>query len=122
MVASDQQAAGAAAGAGLQHAVAATGSFSAAGADKSPGATNCACSSSSSSSTSGAWHERLAGFFGGHAGLPVDGWLTTCCSQIGQIMLVLPNAFAKCGMAAALPLSLGCACLSFWTMWCLIGE
>jgi hypothetical protein len=30
----------------------------------------------------GSWHNRLAGWFGGHAGLPVDGWLTTCCSQV----------------------------------------
>jgi hypothetical protein len=42
--------------------------------------------------------------------------------QIGQIMLTLPNAYSKVGLLAALPLSVGCACLGFWTMYCLIGE
>jgi amino acid permease len=41
--------------------------------------------------------------------------------QIGQIMLTLPNAYSKVGLAAAVPLSVGCACLSFWTMYCLIA-
>ncbi len=41
--------------------------------------------------------------------------------QVGQIMLTLPNAYSKVGIAAALPLSVGCACLSFWTMFCLIA-
>lgn len=117
------------------------------------------------------WRTRLGGWLGGDAGLPVDGWLTTCCSQvcarlaarcgstqhdarmqlsppsapmpagplapcmqcfrccathiqpvqIGQIMLTLPNAYSKVGLLAALPLSISCACFSFWTMWCLIA-
>jgi hypothetical protein len=37
-------------------------------------------------------------------------------------MLTLPNAYSKVGLLAAIPLSVGCACMSFWTMYCLIGE
>uniref|UniRef100_A0A383V9J1 Amino acid transporter transmembrane domain-containing protein n=1 Tax=Tetradesmus obliquus TaxID=3088 RepID=A0A383V9J1_TETOB len=69
----------------------------------------------------GSWKQKMHGWFGGDAGLPMDGWLTTCCAQIGQIMLTLPNAYSKVGLAAAVPLSVGCAVLSFWTMYCLIA-
>ncbi|GBF87481.1 hypothetical protein Rsub_00192 [Raphidocelis subcapitata] len=69
----------------------------------------------------GGLRKRLTGWFGGDAGTPIDGWLTTVCSQIGQIMLTLPNAYSKVGLPAALPLSLGCACMSLWTMFCLIS-
>jgi amino acid permease len=37
-------------------------------------------------------------------------------------MLTLPNAYSKVGLLAAIPLSLGCAAMSFWTMYCLIGK
>eukprot|EP00775_Hariotina_reticulata_P014806 gene14806-14984_t len=67
------------------------------------------------------WKRKLSGWLGGSAGLPVDGWLTTCCSQIGQIILTLPNAYSKVGLIAALPLSIGCAIISLWTMNCLIA-
>eukprot|EP00878_Enallax_costatus_P005526 GHUV01005798.1.p2 GENE.GHUV01005798.1~~GHUV01005798.1.p2 ORF type:complete len:155 (+),score=30.50 GHUV01005798.1:518-982(+) len=77
--------------------------------------------SHSSNNGSSGWRGKLNGWLGGDAGLPVDGWLTTCCSQVGQIMLTLPNAYSKVGLLAALPLSIGCACLSFWTMFCLIA-
>jgi amino acid permease len=41
--------------------------------------------------------------------------------QIGQIILTLPNAYSKVGLVAALPLSIGCAAMSLWTMNCLIA-
>lgn len=42
--------------------------------------------------------------------------------QVGQIMLTLPNAYSKVGLLAAVPLSIGCACMSLWTMYCLTGR
>eukprot|EP00884_Botryococcus_braunii_P009819 jgi/Botrbrau1/18839/Bobra.177_2s0004.1 len=59
-------------------------------------------------------------FFTGEAGTPIDGFLLTASSQIGQIMLTLPNAFAKSGLAYALPIALGVALISLWTMFLLI--
>jgi amino acid permease len=52
---------------------------------------------------------------------PIACLLLLSALQIGQIMLTLPNAYSKVGLAAAVPLSVGCACLSFWTMYCLIA-
>lgn len=34
------------------------------------------------------WRNRLKGWFGGDAGLPIDGWLTTCCSQVRHEMML----------------------------------
>eukprot|EP00884_Botryococcus_braunii_P010276 jgi/Botrbrau1/1924/Bobra.0005s0029.2 len=62
------------------------------------------------------WKQWLSG----EAGTPLDGWLLTVSSQIGQIMLTLPNAMAKVGVAAAIPIALGTATMSLWTMYLLI--
>lgn len=45
---------------------------------------------------SNGWSDRLAGWFGGHAGLPIDGWLTTCCSQVGFAAFVAPVQGRTC--------------------------
>jgi auxin influx carrier (AUX1 LAX family) len=63
---------------------------------------------------------RIARWLGGSAGTTFDGWLLTVCSQIGQIMLTLPNAFAKMGLVLALPLSIFSSVCSLWTMFCLV--
>ena len=42
------------------------------------------------------------------------------CVQIGQIMLTMPNAMAKMGLIAALPLAVVIACMSLWSMKMLI--
>lgn len=62
----------------------------------------------------------VAGWLAGAAGSFEDAWLTTCASQIGQIMLTLPNAYAKVGLTAGLILSVGCGSFSLWTMYQLI--
>lgn len=77
------------------------------------------------------------------AGSLPDAVLTTCASQIGQILLTLPNAFAKtglpptaamlaecllvyiqalgfAGLLAGMFLCVGSACMSLWTMQMLI--
>jgi len=51
---------------------------------------------------------------GGGAGSIYDGWLITVCSQIGQIMLTLPNAFSKMGLGLAVPLSVLSSLCSLW--------
>lgn len=45
-------------------------------------------SNGSSSGITG-WRGRLHGWLGGDAGLPVDGWLTTCCSQVRSSALAI---------------------------------
>ncbi len=40
--------------------------------------------------------------------------------QIGQIMLTMPNAMAKMGLIAAIPLAVVIACMSLWSMKMLI--
>eukprot|EP00891_Asterochloris_glomerata_P008628 jgi/Astpho2/8628/Aster-05103 len=57
----------------------------------------------------------------GNAGTTWDAVLTTAASQIGQILLTLPNAFAKTGLIAGLVLSISSACMSLWTMFMLIA-
>lgn len=42
------------------------------------------------------------------------------CAQIGQIMLTMPNAMAKMGLIAAIPLAVVIACMSLWSMKMLI--
>jgi hypothetical protein len=37
----------------------------------------------------GSWKDKMNGWFGGDAGLPMDGWLTTCCAQVSLIFLLL---------------------------------
>ncbi|KAK9807413.1 hypothetical protein WJX73_002744 [Symbiochloris irregularis] len=64
------------------------------------------------------WFSR---WLGGDAGTDVDGWLLTVCSQIGQIMLVLPQAFSKMGFSAAFPLAIFMGCVSIYTAYLLVA-
>jgi hypothetical protein len=34
----------------------------------------------------GSWKDKMNGWFGGDAGLPMDGWLTTCCAQVNATL------------------------------------
>ncbi|CAK0736775.1 hypothetical protein CVIRNUC_000801 [Coccomyxa viridis] len=62
----------------------------------------------------------LTRMLGGDAGSRFDGWLLTVSSQIGQIMLTMPNAMAKMGLIPAIPLAIFIACMSLWSMKMLI--
>ena len=44
-----------------------------------------------------------------------------CCAQIGQIMLVMPNAFSKMGFSAAFPISIVMGCFSVYTAFLLVA-
>lgn len=66
------------------------------------------------------WHTTLGRWLGGQAGTNWDGWLLTVASQIGQILLTLPNAYSKCGLIAGVILTVGCGTISLWTMYLLI--
>ncbi|KAK9820417.1 hypothetical protein WJX72_010066 [[Myrmecia] bisecta] len=63
----------------------------------------------------GKW-AKWQGWLGGASGSSFDGWLTTTSSQIGQIMLSIPNAYAKMGLAAGLVVSVGSGFISVYTL------
>eukprot|EP00884_Botryococcus_braunii_P014761 jgi/Botrbrau1/23286/Bobra.0102s0029.2 len=64
--------------------------------------------------------DKWKAWLSGEAGSAGDAWLLTVSSSIGQVMLVLPNATARVGMAYAIPIAIVTATLSLWTLYILV--